>query len=132
LGLAVGFFALFALTAVLVEVRSSVSPAAATVPAAALVALLSWRVRPVAALASAGLGWLFMTTFLVDRTETLRWHGSGDLVRLLALFATAAGVSAVRSGQLAIRGRYLTVPLGWVDEHGRAEKTDDARLELGG
>ena len=50
----------------------------------------------VAALATAGMAWLFCNGFLIDRLGVLRWHGRVDLVRLdilcvVALVGTGLG-----------------------------------------
>ena len=49
--------------------------------------------RAVAAVAV--LAWLIVNGFLVDRLGQLSWHGSSDLVRLVALASTAATGRAV-------------------------------------
>jgi K+-sensing histidine kinase KdpD len=112
-GLAIAFVVELASTALLVGLRSDVDVASATAAVVATVVVLAWWTRPAAAMASAALGWLFLTTFMVDKSETLRWHGSADLIRLLELVGVAVVVTTLRSVQLALRRRYSTVPTDW-------------------
>jgi nitroreductase len=58
-----------------------------------VVAVCSVRQGLVTAVAAAGIGWLFVTGFVVDRLGELTWHGSADAVRLLLLVAAAAATA---------------------------------------
>jgi len=76
------------------------SPDAASIPAAiqlAIVAIIAGigasLVRPRASLAIAGIAWLMLNGFLVDRYGDLRWHGGADLVRLLAMVGICLAAS---------------------------------------
>lgn len=62
---------------------------AAIVGIAFVVAVGSWRQSRPTVLAAAGMGWLFVNGFLVNRLGVLRWDGIGDLWRLLIFLAVA-------------------------------------------
>jgi K+-sensing histidine kinase KdpD len=111
-GLAIAYGALLVLIAVLSALRAHLGLPAQTTVVVAGVAVLAWWVRPWAALGAAGLGWLFLNGFLVNRQGDLRWHGRDDTVRIVLLAGVAVAVSAARSVQLA-RQRYRRIPPSW-------------------
>jgi hypothetical protein len=58
----------------------------------------SWAVAAVAA-----SGWLVVNGFLVNRMGELSWHGSPDLLRLMALVSTAAIGGSIGEGVYGLR-----------------------------
>lgn len=103
LGVGAGFFLVSVVTALLVALGLHVDVTAdlgvLAVATAAIAVVCSLPV----ALFTAGLSWLCLNGFLVDRLGVLRWHGLVDGGRLLTLVTVAIGVAIVRSAVVAVR-----------------------------
>jgi hypothetical protein len=107
-GLALGaaFALMLATVALFTAATPRPAPAGGLAAVAAIIAATAWLSRVDAALAAAGLGWLMVNGFFVDRYGELGWHGAGDLVRLGVLVGTALVTSALRGQrQLPMRPR---------------------------
>ncbi len=109
-GLGISFIALILVTAVLEAARSSIGVGLASTITIAVVAILAWWVRPMAAIGAGALGWLLLNGFVVDGDGDLHWHGHADVVRLVLLLSAAAALALVRSVQLSARRRFQRIP----------------------
>ena len=97
------FLVTLAVAAVLADLRYQLSLSADLGIMSGLVIAAAWWVAWGGVLVTAGLAWLMLNSFVVSHDETLRWHGSGDLTRLVVLFGCAVSVATVRSLQLHFR-----------------------------
>ena len=96
----VGFTVTLTLAAVMTQLRSCLSPAADLGIFAAMVAVAGWWMTSIGSLITAGLSFLMLNGFIVDRYAVLRWHGRHDMVRLVVLLGCAGIASAARELQL--------------------------------
>lgn len=97
------FAILLMLAALFTQIHSQLSVTVALAITAGVVAGVGWSSRWIGALVAAGLGWLFLNGFAVDRTGALHWHGAADLWRLAVLVCCAIVGAAARSRQIARR-----------------------------
>jgi hypothetical protein len=88
-GTALGFWSCLVLAASFSAWGTALSPGWALGCMALLVAAVSWWTTGLGAVVTAGLGWLFLTGFGVDRFGALRWHGYADVERLVLLLGGA-------------------------------------------
>lgn len=100
-----GFAASLALAAAVTQLRTRLSLTVDLALFAGLLAVAAWWMTTVGALLAAALSFLMLNGFAVDQYAVLRWHGWGDVVRLVVLLGCAVVVSAVRDLQLRHRGR---------------------------
>jgi hypothetical protein len=77
--------------------------------AAVLAVFAAWTAAPLAALATAAMGWLVATGFLVNREGELRFTGWPDLLRLAVLVAAVA--AGTLWGRIRIARRKVTVTI---------------------
>ena len=61
----------------------------------------------------AGIAWLVVNGFLVNRLGELSWHGSADLLRLMLLVVVGTSGLVVGEVAMAARGRRDRWRLGW-------------------
>ena len=121
----VGFTLTLTLAALMADLRSQLSPGVDLGIFAVVVALAGWWMSRLGALVTAVFSFLMLNGFVVDRYAVLRWHGRGDLVRLVVLLGCAGVVSAVRELQLRHRRRAANGHLA--DE--LAELTGTSRIQ---
>lgn len=100
LALPIGFTALLAATAVIVAAQGVLSAGDALGLLVAVVAVVCWVGRPLAAVPVAVLAWMFFLTFAERPVDDLRVHGPADWGRLAVLAAAAAGAAATRARRL--------------------------------
>ena len=100
-----GFAMTLAVAAIVTHLRAQLSLTVDLGIFAGLVAMAGWWMTWIGSLITAGLAFLMLNGFAVDQYAVLRWHGRGDVVRLVVLFGCAVVASAVRELRLRHRRR---------------------------
>src|SRR5512143_3396346 len=100
LALPLGFTALLAATAVVVAARGVLSAGDALGLLVAVVAVVCWMGRPLAAAPVAIMAWMFFLAFAERPVDELRVHGPADGWRLAVWAGAAAGAATARAGWL--------------------------------